>query len=140
MKQTITSSHIDERLRQLPPDKLAGVSTIHSFERQVEWVKQLYALRRTEEASCFLHAHPFLVPLLIEAHGKIAECFGPSPEIVLEVITDPEVYGLVEMFGYIMTLLTPEEAGKRLQQFDREWFLLQLPRTKGLLNFDVEFR
>jgi hypothetical protein len=78
--------------------------------------------------------------MLIEAHGKISECFGPSPEIVLEVITDPEVHGLVEMFGYIMPPLTPEEAGQRLRQFDREWFLLQLLHTKGLLNFDVEFR
>ena len=138
--QAIPISHIEESLRQLPPDKLADVSTIHSFELQFGWVEQLYAFRRAKDVSCFLQAHPFLVPLLIEAHGQIAESFGQSPEVVLEVVTDPEVHELVEMFGYIVTPLTPEEAGKRLQQFDRKWFLRQIARTKGLLNFDVEFR
>jgi len=90
--------------------------------------------------SRFLEAHPLLAPLLVEAHGRIGDYFGLQPQVVLEVVSDPEVHGLVEMFGYIITALTPEEAGNRLRQFDREWFLLQVHRTKGLLNFDVEFR
>lgn len=117
-----------------------GVSTVRSFELQVLWLWQLYAFRRPEEVSWFLQAHPFLVPLLLEAHGKIAEYFGPSPEVVLEVVTDLEVHGMVEMLGYIVVPLTPEEAGERLQQFDRQWFLLEVHRANGLLNFDVEFR
>ena len=59
---------------------------------------------------------------------------------MLEVVIDPFVRGLVEIFSYIVSQLTSEEAGKRLQQFDREWFLLQIRRTKGRLNFDVEFQ
>jgi hypothetical protein len=106
----------------------------------LESLSQIYTFRRREEAGEFLHQHPFLVPLLNEAHDKIAEHFGPSPDVVLEVVTDPEVHGLVEMFGYIVTSLTPEEAGKRLQQFDREWFLRHAHRANGLLNFDVEFQ
>jgi len=91
------------------------------------------------EVSLFLESHPFLVPLLLEAYSEIKSYFGLYPQVFLEVVSDPEVQGLVELFGYIVTRLTPEEAGKRLQGFDRTWFLNQLPRVKGLLNFDVEF-
>lgn len=87
----------------------------------------------------FIGQHPYLTDLLEEAYIEIQKHFGPNPEVRLEVVADHEVPGLVEMFGYIVTGLTPEEAGERLQQFDRDWFLKQLPRVKGLLNFDVEF-
>ena len=60
--------------------------------------------------------------------------------MVLKVVTDLEDNGLVKIFGYILTALEDEEAGKRLRQFDREWFLSQISRAKGLLNFDLEFR
>ena len=109
-------------------------------ERVIESLNQIYTFRRPEEVGEFLREHPFLIPLLVEAHGKITHYFGGTSKVVLEVITDPEVRGLVEMFGYIVTPLTPEEAGNRLQHFDRGWFLSQLPRAKGLLNFDVEFQ
>ena len=59
--------------------------------------------------------------------------------MILEVIRDPEVRGLVQMFGYIVTALTPEEASERLQQFDRGWLLHEIHRARGVLNFDVEF-
>jgi hypothetical protein len=76
---------------------------------------------------------------LREAYSRIGAAFGMQPQVTLDVVTDPEANGLVEMFGYIATTLTPEEAGKRLRQFDRDWFLKQSPHTKGLLNFDLEF-
>jgi hypothetical protein len=91
------------------------------------------------EVSRFIERHPFLVPKLLEAYSKIESCFGLYPQVRLEVVNDPEVQGLVELFGYIVTKLTPEEAGKRLRRFDQDWLLNQLPQIKGLLNFDVEF-
>jgi hypothetical protein len=119
---------------------LFSTAKIPTIEPAVQSLVQLYTFRRPEEVSQFLDTHPFLVPLLVEAHGMIGDYFGPQPQVVLEIVSDPEVHGLVKVFGYIVTPLTPEEAGNRLQQFDREWFLLQAHRTKGLLNFDVEFR
>jgi hypothetical protein len=112
---------------------------IVAIEPALQSLKQLYIFRRPEGVFGFLRTHPFLVPLLLEAHGKIVQYFEPS-RVVLEVVSDPEVQRLVKMFGYIVTTLTPEEAGEKLRQFDRGWFLLQVPRTGGLLNFDVEFR
>jgi hypothetical protein len=111
-----------------------------TIEPAIQSLEQLYIFRRPEEVTEFLQTHPFLVPLLEEAYGQVARHFGSSPEIVLEVVPDPEAHGSVEMFGYILTSLMPGEAGERLERFDREWFLSQVQRTKCLLNFDVEFQ
>ena len=113
-----------------------AVRTFDFEPRSLEW---LYTFRRRGEVPRFLERHPFLVPLSLEAYSEIKNCFGPYPQVFLEVVNDPEVQGLVELFGYIVTRLTPEEAGKRLQRFDQNWFLNQLPQVMGLLNFDVEF-
>lgn len=118
----------------------SGVPTVRAPTAERERVQRLYLCKRPEEVSRFLQAHPHLVPLLVEAHSQIEIHFGPSREVTLEVVADPEVHELVELFGYITLSLTPEEAGERLQRFDREWFLSQAHRAKGLLNFDVEFR
>ena len=99
-----------------------------------------YFFRRPDEVWRFLGSNPPLSPLLAEAYAKIEEHFGSRPEVVLEVVRDPEARGLVQMFAYIVTALTPEDASNRLQRFDREWFLREVSRAKGLLNFDLEFR
>jgi len=117
-----------------------GVSTVRSFELQVSCIKQIYDLRRPPEVTDFLQAHSFLVPLLLEAREKITQYFGESSQVLLELISDPEVQGSVELFGYIVTNLSSEDAGNRLRQFDQEWFLVQVSRTKGLLNFDIDFQ
>jgi len=119
--------------------QIVEITKVPTIEAALRSLGQLYTFRRPKEVSQFLDTHPLLVPLLVEAHGKIVQHFGPSPEVALEVVTDPEVQGLVELFGYIVTRLTPEEAGKQLRRFDQDWFLNQLPHAKGLLNFDVEF-
>jgi len=107
-----------------------------------DWIRsgeKFFSFRNVTAVIRFLNEYPFLIDLLREAYTAIEQSFGPDPQIELEVVADPEVPGFVEMFGYIVTELTPEEAGERLQQFDRKWFLKQLPHVKGLLNFDVEF-
>jgi hypothetical protein len=120
--------------------QIVDITKAPAIEPMLQSFEQLYTLRRPSEVLEFLDAHPFLGPLLLEAYGKIAQHFESFSDILLEVVTDPEAQGLVKMFGYIVTSLTPEEAGRRLRQFDREWFLSQIPRAKGLLNFDVEFQ
>ena len=116
-----------------------GAPTVRSFDFETRPLERLYTFRKRAEVSRFIERHPFLVPILSEAYSRIEHYFGLYPQVSLEVVSDPEVQGLVELFGYIVTRLTPEEAGERLQGFDRGWFLNQLPRVKGLLNFDVEF-
>lgn len=115
------------------------VSTVRSLELQVSWVKQFYAFRRSQEVSRFLQAHPFLVPLLLEAYGEIDQYFGPSPDVVLEVITDPESENDRELFALVQTELSPDDALHRLDRFDQEWWLDASPQACCLLNIDVEY-
>lgn len=117
----------------------AGASTVYIPRIEIRLLERLYTFRKRVGVARFIERHPFLVPVLLEAYSNIENYFGLYPQVFLEVVSDPEVQGLVELFGYIATRLTPEEVGKQLQRFDQDWFLNQLPHVKGLLNFDVEF-
>lgn len=103
-------------------------------------VEPLYDFRRPREVSAFLQAHPFLFPLLVEAHGKIAEYFEPSTKPILEANTDPEAEGSQELFVLIPTHDTPEQALSRLDRLDQEWWLDVLPQAHGKMTIDVEYR
>jgi len=116
-----------------------GASIIRTYEFKVRSLERLYTFRKSVEVSRFIERHSFLMLVLLEAYSYIKNYLGPYPQVFLEVVSDPEVQGLVELFGYIATRLTYEEAGKRLRRFDWEWFLNQLPQGKGLLNFDSVF-
>ncbi len=63
-------------------------------------LESIYVFRRPEEVSRFLESNSYLSPILIEAYEKIGEHFGSRPEVALEVVRDPEVRGLIQMFGY----------------------------------------
>jgi len=79
----------------------------------------------------FLQAHPFLAPLLLKVHRKIFEYFGSSPEVALEVVTDPEGMDDRELFVFICTGLPPDEALSRLDQLDKEWWRDEETRLKA---------
>jgi hypothetical protein len=88
---------------------------------------------------CFLEAKPDLVALLHEAVPHLEECFGPFPQVVLEIVDDPEVEDLTQLVANIRTALPVEEAINQLARFDETWFLDQLPRTINQFNFNLEF-
>ncbi|HXF05947.1 MAG TPA: hypothetical protein VNM72_11105 [Blastocatellia bacterium] len=110
-----------------------------TIEPALQSLSQLYTFRRSEEVAEFLQEHPFLVPLLREAHGKIAEYFGPSPDVVLEVVTDPEAENDRELFAFIRISLPPDEALSKLDRLDQEWWLDASDRAENQLCIDVEF-
>jgi hypothetical protein len=117
-----------------------SVADIGTMAPVLQSLGQFYAFRRPGMVARFLDTHPFLIPFLEEARSRIEECFGAQSHVVLEAVNDREAQGATKLFGYIMTSLAPEEAGKRLRQFDRQWFLPQIHRVNGLLNFDLEFQ
>ena len=110
-----------------------------SLEAEIRRLQEVFVFRDARKVTSFIRKHVILAGILEESHLEIQRYFGPNPGVSLQVNSDPELQGAVEMFGYIATALTPEEAGHRLEQFDRNWFLQQVPRIKGLLNFDLEF-
>jgi hypothetical protein len=110
------------------------------LDLMLEPLSQFYTFRGAQEVSGFLHAHPFLAPLLLEAYNKIAKHYGPSPQVVLEVVTDPEATDDRELFVFIRTNLPPDEALSKLDQLDKEWWLDEADRAKGKLCIHVEFQ
>jgi len=86
-----------------------------------------------------LHTYPQLVEVLLEARLYLQKYFGPAPQVTLEVVSDPEVEGVEELFAYILTSLPVDEALARLDRLDEEWFLDQLDRVGGRFNFNLEF-
>jgi hypothetical protein len=115
-----------------------GTSLVRGFEFQMLVVRHLYSLRKPEEVSEYLESYPFLAPLLIEAYGEIERCFGPST-VFLEILIDPEVADDRELFAFIRTNLSPDEALKRLDRLDKEWWLDAADRAEGRLCIHVEF-
>jgi uncharacterized protein (DUF1810 family) len=111
---------------------------VGACDPEVESLERLYAFRKREEVVQYLARHRFLGPLLREAHGKIAEYFGPSPEVVLEVVTDPEAEDDRELFAFIRTPLPPEEALRELERLDQEWWLGEADQADGKLCIHVE--
>jgi hypothetical protein len=106
---------------------------------ELERLEWLYILRRRSEVIKFLMDNIFLLPLLQEAYERIRNYFGKSAQIFLEIITDPEVTGDQELVIFIRTNLSLDEAFKKLEQLDREWWLDAPTNAREKLCIDVEF-
>jgi len=102
-------------------------------------VEKYYLFRNRHEVLQFLQKHSFLLPLLVEAYGKIAEYFETFSSVVLEVITEPEAENDRELFAFIRTGRPVDEALARLERFDEEWWLEASDRAQGKLCIHVEF-
>jgi hypothetical protein len=110
-----------------------------TIEPALQSLEQFYTFRRPEEVMEFMRAHPFLVPLLEEVRGQIAQYFGLTPEVILEVVTDPEAENDLDLFAFIRTSLPPDEALSKLDRLDQEWWLDRVDHAEGKLCIDVEF-
>jgi len=123
----------------IPVWQQPGPSVVHASALQLRLVEQRYTFRRRTEVIGFIKAYPFLIPLLLEAYSKIAKYFGSFPDVVLEVVSDPEAANHRELFILVRTNLTPSEALIRLERFDQEWWLDASEKAKCMLNVDVEY-
>lgn len=102
-------------------------------------LQETYGLRLEPPVGRFLHAHPTLVDLLLEAYAYLEQYFGLNPQVGLEVVSDPDSDDSEELFANIRTSLSVDEALERLDRLDQGWFLAQLGRTGGRFNFNLEF-
>ena len=116
----------------------SGLSLVRTSELQFALLEQRYLFRRRNEVIGFLKRYRFLVSLLLEVYDRIAEYFGPSPEVVLEVVSDPEAE-YRELFALVRTNLSPSAALACLERFDQEWWLDASERAQCMLNVDVEY-
>ncbi|MHA1205312.1 MAG: hypothetical protein ACTSRR_09285 [Candidatus Heimdallarchaeaceae archaeon] len=87
----------------------------------------------------YLIQNSYLIPLLFQIPNEI-ENFFPSSKLFLELETDPEENSKPELFVYIRTKLSPDEAIKRLDEFDNTWFLNASVLYGGNICVNLEFQ
>lgn len=100
-------------------------------------LEQLYTFRDPAIVHLFLHQHPHLISLLLEAISHIRKYF-PDQQTFLEVISNPEAVSS-QLVAIIVETSSPDEAFERLERFDNEWWISAVGRAKGKLCVNVEF-
>lgn len=101
-------------------------------------LEEIYSFRDAAEVRRFLVAHPYLIDILLEAQPYLGKYFGPDPDVVLEVVNDRETASWQQLFAYIQTSLSVDEALAQLDELDEAWFLDQTDRVDDLFNFDLD--
>ena len=66
-----------------------------------------------------------MIEVILEAYPHLVKHSGPNPQVMLEVVRDPEAERSEQLFAYILTSLDTDEALDRLDRLDEEWFLDQ---------------
>ena len=113
------------------------MTAVHTLG-ETPWTAR-YVTHDPEAVSAFLARHPFLVPVLTDALGPLADAFGTDTPLVVAVETDPEGAGWEELRVDVETTLPVDEADRRLEVFDTTWWLANLPRAQGKLFFTLAF-
>jgi hypothetical protein len=114
-----------------------NLTTNVASERDIATVTATYRPRDRAEVDRFLHAHPQIVPLLVEASPHLERIFSSAAELELDVFTDLESTA-AELYAIIRTGGDPDTAFSKLEEFDRSWWLNALPRADSLLTFTVD--
>ena len=102
-------------------------------------IDKLYIFREATEVTSFLEENPFLIPLLQEAYMHIKRHL-PHSDVVLEVVTDPEIMGQKDLVVFIVVEGKAEEASEALDRLDEEWWLNALERAEDKLHIALEFK
>ncbi|MDP2936787.1 MAG: hypothetical protein Q8O86_09890 [Dehalococcoidia bacterium] len=140
----VPDSYPGREERMWPRDAHASLQTSGSVTSLPIWqlgiLCEFYTLRGREEIYSFLQARHHLVPLLVDAYFQIAKYFGPDPDIILEVFTDPEGDRHKELFAFIQTPLPPQDAIAGLRQLDHGWWLEEVAAAEGNLSISLEFK
>jgi hypothetical protein len=103
-------------------------------------INDLFIIEDATTVNGFINSHTYLKELLIEASEEIKKYF-PEAELILEVISDPESdENSDELVLSILTDLEVRESIKRRNEFDRDWWLKNIRRTKGNLCIDIEYK
>lgn len=109
------------------------------FLTKTEALKQFYFFDKPEKVIEYLEENPFLIPLLIEAHSKIAKYF-PNAPLYLEVYTFQNTGNNSKLFLEIVPSCEPEEAGEMLETFGDDWWLAASEAAQNKLEIMIEYR
>ncbi len=112
---------------------------ISDLDRDIRALAEVYKFRRPEEVYAFLRKDPTAIALILEAQRRIREHFSEE-EIFMEVLTDPSLPDEKELLISISTSLPPDEAIRRLDAFDEDWWLGALTNSTADICIKVEYR
>lgn len=107
-------------------------------KQKLKQIANIYKIYEPDQVYPFLTRNGFLGDVLLEALPQLQRNFGPDMHVDLVLRSDPEE-PYQELFGYVHTQGSIEDAHDNLDMFDDEWFLDNLQRTRGLLNFNLAF-
>jgi hypothetical protein len=116
-------------------DKTVGISIPWgetSINSNITTISHMYTYRGGDEVAKFLENNKFLTPLVSEAYNKLQAHF-PHSTIFAEVVHG----GLVISVG---TTLDPENAIRKLDKFDEDWWLDACDRSQAKLCITVEYQ
>jgi class 3 adenylate cyclase len=120
-------------------DQNAKITGFRDLSRHIEELAEGYRFRRPDEVYAFLGEEPSALALASKAHGVIREHFAED-EIFMEVFADPNSPEEKELLISISTSLTPEEAIRRLDAFDENWWLSASASSAADICIKVEYR
>jgi len=104
----------------------------HNLGFMMTMFSEKYKLRKANEIGDFLSGNDYLIPLVSDAYGHLQKYFPGSP-IFIEV----ERGDLVISVG---TKLSPEQAIKKLDEFDEDWWLDACIDSRAKLCITVEYQ
>jgi hypothetical protein len=114
-------------------------STATAFaSTSLDAVEKLFEIGDVPGVRRYLDGQPTLVPLLVEARRAIPRYFPDPTGVRLELLADRDDGDHVDLFAIIRTVLPEDEALRRLDRFDEEWWLEAAVRGNGHLTIDVE--
>lgn len=117
------------------------MATRQTTQHWRETIERYYELDQPEEIRSFLALRPHLVDLLLEARALLAQRFGPTSKVRLELLIDPDAVSPDSdaLYGIVHSSLDLDAALHALDTFADTWWLDEIPRAAGSLNFDVSF-
>jgi hypothetical protein len=107
-------------------------------EEEVATLEKLYYLTGRYQVLGFIEKNSFLVPLLLEAPGKIKKFFPNSP-LFLKLVADPEEINQVELVIFIGTNHNSDEAFNKLDQLEEDWWLDTLIQARCKLSIMTKY-
>jgi len=114
---------------------------MHSYRAEqttLETLLEQFELRNEGKVNQYLQQHSFLLPLILEAKAQIARIFSPETRTALEISADPSD-GSSQLYLVIPTRLKAEEAYRRFERLDQEWWLEASESAQFRMNIVPEF-
>lgn len=156
MSQLYTTTNKTDSLPERRASATHSLVENSGFPVSIRKVIDLYAVARTaelftflsdkncvivneEEIKNFLNSHTSIIDYLYQAPAVIKGKFG-DVKLNLELSFDPEFNDDEgELFLNIETNLGAREANDKLNEIDKEWFLLVARKDIGVFNLNLDF-